>query len=119
MGQVPKSSAMASSTPEASAVFNHRRRQMPSVREVGRTRAFRRYHRRTQGILRRAGLAESRALVRLLQSAENLAADADRRFFRLQIGHLVDALGVEVFIRGTQTIATHGNRSDATPFAVA
>ena len=57
-----------------------RRLEMAAIGVVGRARPFGRHHGRAQRRLRRALLAERRAVVRLLQPFQDLAADADGRF---------------------------------------
>ena len=47
------------------------------------------------------------------------AADAHRRFLRVQAVHLEDALGVVIAIFGPEPVAARWDRADAAPFAVA
>ena len=64
------------------------RLQMPAVGVVRSASALRRYHGRSQRMLRRAQRAERRAVVRLLDAPQNLAADAYLRFERGDLRHI-------------------------------
>src|SRR5262249_14575181 len=83
---------------------------------VGGTRPLRRHHRRPQRVLRGAGLAEGRALVRLLEALQDQAADAHTRFWSL---HALDGeapLGVQRGVRRGQPEPAPRDRADAAPF---
>src|SRR5207253_2663347 len=89
---------MAVAVAAAVAVGLGLRLQVPPVRVIGRARALGRHHCRAERVLRRAGLAEGRAVVGLLQPPEHLAADADARFARLDVVDLEEPLGVVVAV---------------------
>ncbi len=93
--------------------------QVPPVGVVRRARPLRRHHRRPQRRLRRAFLAERRAVVRLLQPLEHLPADAQRRLLRLDVVHFEEPLGVVVAVLVAQLEAALGDQADAAPLAVA
>src|SRR5262249_20098562 len=84
-----------------------------------RAGAFARNHRGPERRQRRALLAEGGTLVRLLQTTQDLTADAHRRFFGLEPGDVEQMLGVEIAIRRPQAIAAARNEADAAPFAIA
>ena len=95
------------------------RLQMPPVGVVRSARALGRHHGRAQRMLRRAQRAEGRAIVRLLDAAQNLAADADLRLERGDLGNVEELLRV---VRGkllAQAVAAAGDGADAAPLAVA
>src|SRR5262249_33052812 len=68
---------------------------------------------------RRALSAERRALVRLLDAAQDLAADAQGRLLSTHGGHVEAALGVELGELFAEAVAAGGDGADAAPGAVA
>src|SRR5262252_651822 len=74
---------------------------------VGRARAFRRYHGRTQRILRRALHRKRRTLVRLLDPLQNHPADTLRRFLRRRTRIREAAIGV-VFLKASAKLEAAG-----------
>src|SRR5437870_9388446 len=92
---------------------------MPAVSVVSGTGALRRDHRGPQRRQGGALLAERRALVRLFQALEHLPADAHRRFLRLDVVHLKQALGVVRTILVAQLVTALRNNADAAPLAIA
>ena len=103
----------------ASEPIGRSRLEMAAVGVVGGTGPFGRDHRRAQRRLRRAFAAERRAVVRLLQPLEDLPADADRRFLRLDAVDVEEPLGVVVAILVAQLEAALRDQADAPPLAVA
>src|SRR5262249_34506516 len=71
--------------------------------------AFRRYHRRTQRILRGALHGESRALVRLLDALQDESADALRRLTRGLAGEREAPVGIVFLKSSAQLKATRRN----------
>ncbi len=92
---------------------------MPAVGVVSGARAFGGNHRGAQRRLRRAGLSERGAVVRFLQAAKHLPADALAGFLRLDILHFEQPLGIVVAIFVAQLVSALGNDADAAPLAVA
>ncbi len=64
-------------------------------------------------------LAESRAFMGLLESAQDLPADANGRFLRLQLAHGEDLLCVVVAILRAEPVAAPRDQADAAPLTVA
>src|SRR3954467_3009942 len=92
---------------------------MASVRVVGGAGALARDHGGAERGERRAFLPEGGTFARLLDSAQNLAADADLRLVGLDVLHLEAALGVVVAVLPAQPVAALRDGSHAAPLAVA
>src|SRR6185295_10261433 len=89
-----------------------------AVGEVGGAGALGRDHGRAQRALGRAGAPERRAIMRLLQAAEDLPADAGRRLQRLHGAYLESALGVELAELVPEPQAALGDGPDPSPLAI-
>src|SRR4051812_5169886 len=96
----------------ASAASDAAYLQMPAICVIGGACPFRRDHGRAERGLRRARPAELRAVVRLLESLEDQAADAEGRFLRLDVVHREPRLGVEVAIRLAEPVAAPRDQAD-------
>ena len=89
--------------------------QVPAIGVIGSTGSLGGHHRCAQRRLRRAFLAESGAIVRLLQPLEDLPADAHRRFLRLDIVHLEEPFGVVVAVFVAELEAALRDQADSAP----
>src|SRR5206468_9024954 len=90
-----------------------------AVRIVGGAGAFRRYHRRAERIRRATAAAEGRAIVRLLEPAQDLTTDALGGLVRFQCPDVEPPLGVEISQLPAQAQARFRDRANAAPLAVA
>src|SRR3989338_4565124 len=86
---------------------------------VGRAGALGGNHGRAQGILRRAAVAEGRAVERLLQALQDLGALAFGRLFDAGVGEAEDSFSVEGGELRPQPQPAPGNPPQAAPLAVA
>src|SRR6516225_9844768 len=92
--------------------------EIAAVLVVGRASAFGRHHRRAEGMLWCALLAERRAIARLLQAAQHEPADAGCRLLRDDLVDLEDPLRVMVAILVAELVSGLGDRADAAPLAI-
>src|SRR5271156_2294023 len=97
----------------------HLRLQMPSVSVVGGAGALGRYHGRPQRTLRSTQRAERRAIVRLLNAPQDLAADAYLRFEGGNLRHIEQLLRILCGKLVAQMVAAHGDGANPAPLAVA
>src|SRR5581483_4827472 len=92
--------------------------EVPAIRVIGSTGALGGNHGGAKRSQRRAYGSKSRAIVRLFDSSENLATDADRRLFGIDFFDFEKALSIVVAILPTQLVAALGDPSDTAPFAI-
>ena len=94
------------------------RQREPPVEVVRGAGALAGHHGGAERVARRALLAERRALVRLDQPLQHLAAAAHARFLGVDAGHLEAVLGVELAVLLRQPPAAVRDHPDAPPAAV-
>src|SRR5664280_1344728 len=92
--------------------------QVPAIGVIGGTSAFRRNHRRSQRMLRITFLAECRAIVRLLDAAQDLTADANFGLEGIDLLHVEKTLGIMLAELTTQFVTAFRNRPYPSPFAI-
>src|SRR5262245_55082010 len=103
----------------ADRVSGRHGRQVPAIGVVGGTSAFSGHHRRTERRLGGAFSPEGGAVVRLLDPAEYLAADAHARLQGFNGADGKAPLGVVVRERSAEPVAALRDGADAAPLAVA
>ncbi len=94
-----------------------RLRVMPPVRVVGGAGAFGGDHRGAEGISGVQAAPERRTVMRLLEAAKDLAADAGGGLQRLDRANLEATLGIELAELVAKPQAALGNAADAAPLS--
>src|SRR5664280_2855884 len=92
--------------------------QVPAIGVIRGASAFRRNHRRSQRMLRIAFLAECRAIVRLLDAAQDLTADANLGLEGINLLHVEKTLGIMLAELPAQFVTAFRNRPHPSPFAI-
>src|SRR2546423_9973505 len=91
---------------------------MPAIRVIRGTRAFGGNHSCSQGSQGCAPGSERRTIVRLLNSLQNLPADANGRLLRVNLFDFEKPLGIVIPIFPTQLVPALGDPSHSAPLAV-
>src|SRR5439155_12899980 len=118
----PRARRPTRSAPASTAGTRHscpRRLPVAAVGVIGGAGTFRGDHRGAERRLGSAARAEGGTLARLPEPLQDLAADAEGRLTRHDVGDLEELFGVVVAVLIAQSVATLRNRSDAAPLAVA
>src|ERR1035438_7825980 len=89
--------------------------RVPAVAVIRRARAFAGHHGRAERPLRRAGFAERRTIVRLLQTLQHGGRDAFGRLLGGNRGDVEHAFRIVLGEFLADAIAAHGNGSDPAP----
>src|SRR5664280_2871529 len=92
--------------------------QVPAIGVIRSTSAFRRNHRRSQRMLRIAFRAECRAIVRLLDAAQDLTADANLGLEGIDLLNVEKTLGIMLAELPAQFVTALRNCPYPSPFAI-
>src|SRR5262245_20741889 len=91
---------------------------MAAIRVIGRARAFRGYHRRSEGMFGSALFTERRTFVWFSYTFQYESADAHRRFLSIDLLDLKDPLCVIFAKVITQFVSAFRNRTHPSPHPV-
>src|SRR5215468_10859344 len=94
------------------------RRHMPPIPVISSAGSFRRYHRCSQGIGRRAPNRECRAICGLSQSLQDHRADTFCRFIRADQIEIENPVSIKIGILVAETQAALRNHADAPPLLI-